>query len=62
LETINRLTILEQIDGWQGTQAKLGGDRLLGIAIHLRQNELTRVFRRQFIQYRGELQTVLAAI
>ncbi|MNI50466.1 hypothetical protein D3C73_1051270 [compost metagenome] len=61
LETVHRLTVLEQIHRWDGTQAKLRGDHLLGVAVQLGENKLTVVLRDQAFQHRRQLLTVLAA-
>ena len=62
LEAIDRLTVFKQVDRRNRTQPELGGDHLFGVAVHLGQNELTGVFRRQLVQHRRELQAVLAAL
>ncbi|MNP21668.1 hypothetical protein D3C76_1142950 [compost metagenome] len=59
LEAINRLTVLEQINRWDGAQAKLRGDHLLGVAVQFCQNELTVVLGRKLLEHRRQLQTVL---
>lgn len=49
-EAIHRLTVLEQVDGWDRTQAKLGSHHRFGVTIQLRQNELTVVLRGKAFQ------------
>ncbi|MNV05127.1 hypothetical protein D3C71_954520 [compost metagenome] len=60
LESVDRLTILEQIHGWDRAQPKLGRHHLLSVAVQFCQQELTVVLRREALQYRRQLQTVLA--
>ncbi len=62
LEAVNRLTVLEQIDGWNGAQTKLRRDHRLGVTVQLSENELTVVLRGKAFQYRRQLQAVLAAL
>ena len=62
LEAINRLPILEQIDGWNRAQAKLRRHHRLSVTIQFGENELAIVLRGKAFEYRRQLQTVLATL
>ncbi len=62
LESVYWLTVLEQINRRDGAQAKLRSDHLLGVAVELGENKLTVVLGGKALQYRRQLQAVLAAL
>ena len=52
LESIYRLTVLEQINRRDRAQTKLGGDHLFGVAVQLSENKLTVILGGKALQYR----------